>query len=247
MVTTTMRACVCMCYVCVRVRVQAMAHTTITGVLALSCSLSQQQRAIARGDKSIMQQCHLGALQHFELPGKTIGLIGGLGAIGTRVGVLAQALGMEVLASSRTAPAGKRDDGVTVCSVDELLRESDFVSIHCPLNEETKGFLNDAALRKMKPSAFVVNTARGAIIDETALVAALREGRIAGAALDVYGEGSAPPPPLPDDSPLYAFENVVLTPHIGWQRLETRQRVVDSVAQSIEEYASGKIPAAAIV
>ena len=141
----------------------------------------------------------------------------------------------------------KRDDGVTVCSVDELLRRSDFVSIHCPLNVETKGFFNDAKFRKMKPSAFVVNTARGAIIDETALIAALREGRIAGAALDVYGEGSAPPPPLDNSSPLYEFENVVLTPHIGWQRLETRQRVVDSVATSIEEYVRGKTPAAAIV
>ena len=81
----------------------------------------------------------------------------------------------------------------------------------------------------------------------SALVAALREGRIAGAALDVYGEGSAPPPPLDNSSPLYEFENVVLTPHIGWQRLETRQRVVDSVATSIEEYVRGKTPAAAIV
>lgn len=92
----------------------------------------------------------------------------------------------------------------------------------------------------MKPTAYVVNTARGAIIDQDALVAALRERRIAGAALDVFGEGSAPPPPPPADSPLYGLDNVILTPHIGWQRLETRQRIVEMVAENIEAFVRGE-------
>ena len=91
----------------------------------------------------------------------------------------------------------------------------------------------------MKDSAYVVNTARGAIVDQSALVNALKTRRIAGAALDVFGEGSAPPPPLPDDSPLYDLDNVILTPHIGWQRLEARQRVVDMCADNIAAFARG--------
>ena len=87
-------------------------------------------------------------------------------------------------------------------------------------------------LAKMKPTAFLINTARGSIIDQDALVEALSSKQIAGAALDVFGEGSAPPPALPANHPLYSLENVMLTPHIGWQRLESRQRVVDMVADN---------------
>ena len=91
----------------------------------------------------------------------------------------------------------------------------------------------------MKPTAYLINTARGAIVDEAALVEALRHRRIAGAALDVFGEASAPPPPPPADSPLYELDNVLLTPHIGWQRLETRQRVLEMVADNIAAFARG--------
>lgn len=98
------------------------------------------------------------------------------------------------------------------------------------------------ARARVHPAAYVVNTARGAIINQPALVDALRDRRIAGAALDVFGEGSAPPPPLPDDSALYALDNVLLTPHIGWQRLEARQRVVDMCAENIAAFARGEPP-----
>ena len=219
---------------------EAMAHIAVTMVMALSCSLVPQARALASGDRTYMTQCHLGALTHMELTGKTIGLVGGLGTIGLRVAAMASALGMRVVASSRSAPPGVRDDGVEVVSLDTLYATSDFVSIHCPLNAQTKGLIDAGAIAKMKPSAFIVNTARGGIIDQDALVAALREKRIAGAALDVFGEGSAPPPPLPADSPLYDLDNVILTPHIGWQRLESRQRVVDMCASNVEAFANGE-------
>jgi glycerate dehydrogenase len=119
------------------------------------------------------------------------------------------------------------------------MARSDFVSVHCPLNEDTAGLVSATALAKMKPSAYIVNTARGGIVDQDALVAALRDKRIGGAALDVYGPGSAPPPALPDDSPLYSLDNVILTPHIGWQRLEARQRVIDMCAQNVAAFARG--------
>ena len=127
-----------------------------------------------------------------ELTGKTIGLVGGLGTIGLRVAAMASALGMRVVASSRSGERASATMSVEVVSLDTLYATSDFVSIHCPLNAQRKGLIDAGAIAKMKPSAFIVNTARGGIIDQDALVAALREKRIAGAALDVFGEGSAP-------------------------------------------------------
>ena len=222
---------------------EAMAHMSLTLVMALACSLWPQAQALQAGDRTYMQQCHLGALPHFELSGKTFGLIGGLGTIGLRVASMSLALGMRVVASDLpTTPTGMRADGIEVVSFDDLLERSDFVSVHCPLNAHTKGLVDARALARMKPSAYIVNTARGSIIDQPALVEALRERRIAGAALDVFGEGSAPPPPLPADSPLFALDNVILTPHIGWQRLEARQRVVDMCADNIGAFARGEAP-----
>jgi len=225
---------------------EAMAHMAITLVMALSCSLAPQMKALAKGDRTYMKQCHLGHLDHFEIHGKTFGIIGGLGFIAQRISTMAIALGMKVIVSDLpSTPLGMRDSGVEVVTFDDLLARSDFVSTMCPLNKFTTGLMNAAAFDKMKPSAYIINTARGPIIDQDALIDALRSKKIAGAALDVFGEGSAPPPPPPDDSPLYdifdEFENVILTPHIGWQRYEARQRVVDMCADNMANYAAGKV------
>merc|ERR1719222_107562 len=155
------------------------------------------------------------------------------------------ALGMRVIVSDLpSTPLGMRDNGVEVVKVDDLLAQSDFVIPMVPLNKHTIGLVNAAAFDKMKPTAYVLNTARGPIIDQAALIDALRKKKIAGAALDVFGEGSAPPPPLPDDSPLYdvfnEFDNVILTPHIGWQRIEARQRLVDMCGESFSKFARGE-------
>ena len=120
-------------------------------------------------------------------------------------------------------------------SLETLLRTSDFVSVHCPLTEETRGMIDADALAMMKPTARLINTARGAIVNERDLIAALREKRIAGAMLDV--QENEPPS---DDSPLYTLENVYLTPHIGWKRVETRQRLVDMVAANVEAFLKGE-------
>ena len=180
-------------------------------------ALWQQAAAFGCGDFQYLEQCHPGDLTHVELHGKTLGLVGGLGTIGKRVAAIASALGMKVVASSsRMAAIGQQGD-ITVVSLDELLETSDFVSIHCPLNANTKGLIGRVELAKMKPTAFLINTARGSIIDQDALVEALSSKAIAGAALDVFGEGSAPPPALPANHPLYSLDNVMLTPHIGWR------------------------------
>mmetsp|Transcript_36 Transcript_36/g.97 ORF Transcript_36/g.97 Transcript_36/m.97 type:complete len:228 (+) Transcript_36:3-686(+) len=130
---------------------EAMAHMAITLVMALACSLVPQARALAAGNREYMTQCHLGALPHFELTGKTIGLIGGLGTIGQRVAAMCRALGMRVLVCD-VLPAA-RDAGGELVSFDEMLRRSDFVSVHCPLNAHTRGLVGAEALSKMKPSA----------------------------------------------------------------------------------------------
>jgi glycerate dehydrogenase len=224
---------------------EAMADYAITLVMALSCSLAPQMKALAKGDRTYMEQCHLGHLDHMEITGKTFGIIGGMGFIARRISAKAMALGMRVIVSDLpTTPLGMQDSGVEVVKVDDLLAQSDFVIPMVPLNKHTIGLVNAAAFDKMKPTAYVLNTARGPIIDQDALIDALRKKKIAGAALDVFGEGSAPPPPLPDNSPLYdvfnEFENVILTPHIGWQRIEARQRLVDMCADSFAKFARGE-------
>lgn len=132
---------------------EAMAQMAVTLVAALACSLWPQAQALARGDRTYMTQCHLGALPHFELSGKTLGLIGGLGTIGLRVAAMAMPLGLKVVASDLpTTPTGTRADGITVVSFDELMATSDFVSVHCPLNTHTTGLVDARALGLMKPT-----------------------------------------------------------------------------------------------
>ena len=212
---------------------ESVATLVITHVLAFSASIYAQQRRLQAGDRAHFEDmdANIGALPHFELAGKTLGLIGGNGAIGSRVAELALAFGMRVLVSTRS---GRCPEGCAVATLDELFAASDFVSVHCPLTDETRGLVGAAALAAMKPSAYLVNTARGAILDERALADALRAGAIAGAALDVQD----PEPPAPE-SPLWDLDNAILTPHVGWRRLETRQRLLDAVVANVEAHVAG--------
>jgi len=198
----------------------SVATLVITMVLSFSSSLVSQQRMLALGDRSNFPTM---PLPHFEVGGKTLG----------RVAAIAQALGMHVLVSSRSPRSDAPYE--MVGDVGELLERSDFVSLHCPLTPRTRGMIDAKALKRCKPTAYIINTARGAIINEADLVAALQSGTIAGAALDV--QETEPPPP---DSPLYTLPNCVLTPHIGWQRVETRQRLMDLIADNVSAFLSGR-------
>mmetsp|Transcript_19728 Transcript_19728/g.54796 ORF Transcript_19728/g.54796 Transcript_19728/m.54796 type:complete len:323 (+) Transcript_19728:290-1258(+) len=207
---------------------EAVAHMVITYVLNLSCSMLQQQRKLASGD--VLGWRSLGSLPHFEVTSKTLGLIGGRGAIGSAVATVALALGMKVLISSRgSAPPDLT--GTEIVDLDTLLAQSDFVSIHCPLNDSTRHSIGGPQFLQMKSTAYIINTARGAIINQAELVQALQDGVIAGAALDVQEVE-----PLPSDSPLLQLPNVILTPHIGWQRIESRQRLMDLTAANIRAF-----------
>ena len=169
--------------------------------------------------------------------GATLGIIG-LGEIGEAMARRAQGFKMRVLYQSRTRkPALEADLGVEYRSLDDLLRESDFVSLHCPLTPETRGLMGAAEFAKMKPTATLINTARGQVVDQDALVKALRAKAIRAAALDVTD-----PEPLPLDHALYTFENVVITPHIASGSLATRSRMADMAAENIVAVLQGREP-----
>ena len=167
-------------------------------------------------------------------------MVGGSGRIGTKVADIALALGMNIIISSRS---GKLPDthhlrdnpNVTVTSnVDELLRQSDFVSIHTPLNAETAGTFGRAQIAQMKPTAYLINTSRGKVCNEDEIIECLKEGMIAGAGLDVT---ATEPPSM--DSEIWNVPNIWLSPHIGWRRYETRQRLVDMTCDNIKAYTEG--------
>lgn len=210
----------------------AVAHLVVTHVLNFSASIVHQQRMLARGDRSNFAGPKL-THAHDEVGGKTIGLVGGTGAIGAKVADIAAALGMKTLVWSRRATTTARWEAAR--SLHDLLERSDYVSVHCPLNAETRHLIDAVALGKMKKTAYLINTARGGVVCEEDLVDALKKGTIAGAGLDV--QETEPPP---EDSPLYTLPNVILTPHIGWKRVETRQRLMDMVAENIAAFLDGK-------
>ena len=204
------------------------AHTAIMLMLNLSSTMQTQIAMLAKGDRSNFTK-YL-SVPHVELNGKTLGVIGA-GNIGQQVIRVAQAMDMKILAYSRTP---KDLAGVEFVPLETLLKESDYVSLHCPLNDNTRHLINEQTLALMKPTAFLINTSRGALIDEPALIRVLQEGKIAGAGLDVQETE----PPV-EDNPLYTLENVVLTPHMGWKGQETRQRMVDIVAEDINGFFAG--------
>ena len=209
---------------------ERVAHTAIMMILNLSSSMQIQQAMLARGDRSNFTKCM--QVSHVEVNGKVLGIVGA-GNIGREVIKVAQALGMKVLAYVRTPRAD--EDNLKYVSFEELLKQSDYISLHCPLTPQTRHMINKETIAMMKPTAYIINTGRGALIDEPALIEALKEGRIAGAGLDVQETE----PPV-QDNPLYDMPNVILTPHMGWKGLETRQRLVSILAANIQAFDEGR-------
>ncbi|HUJ13843.1 MAG TPA: D-glycerate dehydrogenase [Thermoanaerobaculia bacterium] len=199
---------------------EATADLTMALILALTRRLVEGDREVRSTGRSLWEPLHLLGT---GLQGKRLGIIG-LGRIGTAVAARAKAFGMEVSGARRGE------------SIDELLATSDVVSIHTPLLPETRQMIDAAALARMKRGAFLVNTARGAVVDEEALCDALESGRLAGAALDVYEHE-------PDvNARLLAMDNVVLAPHIGSATFETRSAMAMIAATDVRLVLSGREP-----
>ncbi|OLN31201.1 NAD(P)-dependent oxidoreductase [Desulfosporosinus metallidurans] len=212
---------------------EAVAHLVITYILNFSSSLIQRQVMVKQ--KNFNDFTQYVELPHFEVQNKTLGVIGGGGAIGREVIKIALILGMKILIYSRT-PKSWDNPNIQSVSLEELLRQSDFVTLHCPLTADTLHLINKDRLTLMKPSAFIINTARGAIISEPDLIEALKAGKLGGAALDVQD-----PEPPEATNPLFDMKNVILTPHIGWRRFESRQRLIELMAINIKSFMQGKL------
>jgi phosphoglycerate dehydrogenase-like enzyme len=210
----------------------ATASTALLFMLALAKRLPEQER-ITRADRWDLQPAVMGD----EIEGRTLGIIG-LGHSGRELVRLAAPFRMRVLAYSPHAdPAQAERLGVRLTGLEELLREADFVSVHARLTAENRGLLGAAALARMKPGAYFVNVARGELVDQPALVAALRSGRLRGAALDVF----AHEPPAPDD-PLLQLGNVILTPHFSASTSDVWRATARAMAEGMLRAARGEVP-----
>lgn len=197
-------------------------------MLAIMRRIPQSDGAMRRGEWPLV----LG----YVLKGKALGILG-LGKIGTEVAAIARAFGMNVIAWGPTLDAARASRSqATYMSLEEVLRTADVVSVHLTLSETTRNLLNRERLALMKKTAYLINTARGAIVDEPALVQALQERAIAGAALDVFVDE-----PLPADHPLRRLDNVVLTPHLGWPTDAGFEGFAEKAVENILDYMNGTL------
>lgn len=200
---------------------EAVAEETICMMIGLYRYLIENDKIVRGCDRNAI-------LPGKEIAGKTVGVIG-MGTIGQRTARLAQAFGCRVIAWNRTT---KEVEGVTMVDKDTLLRESDIITLHIALNDETRNFINAKDIELMKESAIIINTARGPIINSNDLAAALKSGRIAGAALDVYDKE----PPLDKDTPLLDAPHTMLLPHIGYATQEAFEKRLKIVVANVKRF-----------
>lgn len=191
-------------------------------------------RNIPACDKAARAHGTKAGLVGCELFGKTFGVVG-TGAIGSKVADIAKAFGCHVLAYSRTEKPDMANAGVTYVPMEELLKRSDIVSLHVPLNDSTKGLINAENIALMKPNAVLINTARGGVVDSQALADALNDGKIAGAGIDVFEME----PPVPEGHPLLTAKNTVVTPHVAFASDEALYARAIIVFENIIKWAEG--------
>lgn len=211
---------------------RSVAQHAMALILELALQAGAHARGVAEGKWSASADWCYWDQPLVELDGLTLGIVG-YGAIGKSLADLGRAFGMKILASSRTP--GKTEPGAEFLALEELLARSDVVSLHCPLTEATKALINEKTLARMKPSAFLVNTSRGPLIDEPALARALKNKVIAGAALDVL---SVEPPPA--DHPLIGVPHCLITPHQAWGSRSARVRLLKTAAENVAAFLEGK-------
>src|SRR3954468_13669958 len=199
-------------------------------ILELTRNIGRENARMHAGERL---QKHVG----IEIEGRTLGVVG-LGKLGSKVAKLAQAFGMSVIAwSSNLTPERCKEVGVTYATKEELFSTADIVTIHVVLGPRSRGLVGAADFARMKPTAYIVNTARGPIIDEPALLEALREGKIAGAGIDVFAVE-----PLPVDHPFRKIENLVLTPHLGYVTEDSFRNHYRQMVEGIDAWFKGEAP-----
>ena len=215
---------------------QSVAQFTMALILELATRAGHYSDAVKAGEWQKSPVFTLLTYPTVELNGKILGIVG-YGNIGQTVARMARGFGMAILVAAR--PGGRGPISADRTPLEQLLKNADVVSLHCPLTPETKNLINKQSLSLMKPTAFLINTARGALIDEVAVIAALREKRIAAAALDVITQ-EPPPADHPIIQAAKEIENLIVTPHTAWSAREARARLLDEVAANIAAFFAGK-------
>lgn len=211
----------------------AVAQFTIALMLEMCHRIGLHNHSVHQGDWTRAETFCYWLTPQMELAGKTLGIIG-FGRIGQAVGKLAKAFGMNVIAYNRSqCEEGRRI--AEYVDLDTLFARSDFVSLHCPQTAETEKLINASTIAKMKDGAMLVNTARGGLVDEDALVEALESGKLRYAAVDVVSQE-----PMNADNPLLKTRKCIITPHIAWAPVESRQRLLDTVVDNIRCFLDGK-------
>jgi glycerate dehydrogenase len=204
---------------------------TFALLFALARRVELHSQLVLRGDWARSADFSFWTTPQLELSGRTLGVIG-YGSIGRRVAAAGLAFGMQALATpSKSNPA---EPGVETAELDCIFERADVVTLHCPLTTETAGLVRRERLERMKPSAFLINTARGGLIRENDLADGLRRGLLAGAALDVLVD--EPPPP---EHPLFAAPNLLITPHLAWSSLASRRRLLATTAENVRAILAG--------
>lgn len=199
-------------------------------ILHFSCRTDDYAASVARGDWACSETFSYLAFPTSELRGKTLGIFG-FGTIGRAMAQIGKAFGMKIIAVSHRPTSY---DGVEFTDTDSLFANSDYLTLHCPLTDETRELVNSRTLSLMKPTAVIINTARGGVINEAALTAALKNGTIRGAGIDVLDIE-----PMCKDHPYLTAPNCYITPHVAWAAYEARSRLVDMVAENVRRFLSG--------
>ncbi len=209
----------------------AVAQHVFALMLSIFGQIPRYAASVAAGDWTRSRTFCYFPWRTFELAGKTIGILG-YGSIGRAVAKIAEAFGMNVAVSTRTPP---KDCPYKLLPLEEMLAVSDVVTLHCPLNASTGGIINSRTIAMMKDGAVLINTARGGLVDEEALRAALESGKLSAAGLDVVAAE-----PMRADNPLLKAKNCLITPHIAWAPLETRLRLLKIAAENLRLFMEGK-------
>lgn len=210
----------------------SVAQMVFSHILNFAQNVGVHARSVAAGEWTASADFAYWKTPQIELAGKTLGIIG-FGKIGQEVAKIGSAFGMKIIFTSRSQKEGLAIKATQV-DLDTLLAESDFISINCPLTPENTGFMNKAAFARMKPTAFLVNTGRGPLVNEQDLADALNAGMIAGAGLDVLSVEPALP-----DNPLVGAKNCYITPHIAWATFEARSRLMQIAADNLASFLNG--------
>ena len=209
----------------------AVAQFTLALMLELCHNIGHHNQVVHQGKWCQSPTFCFWDTPQMELAGKTLGIIG-FGRIGQAVAKLAKAFGMRIITHSRTR---RESPDAEFVDMETLIRQSDFISLHCPLFPENTKMVNEEFIGKMKNGAFLINTARGGLVDEEALANALASGKLAGAAVDVVTEE-----PMKEYNPLLTAPNCIITPHIAWAPKESRQRLLDCCVENIRAFIQGK-------